>query len=126
MKTVFFDFNNMLDAKKALTTLKEAGLQAHLDISEKNRAEFATEITPWFSHYSGILPTLTFARRKQSRPLADGYPGQAHTMVQGMGFFDSTSDFPVARLYVRIQEDLNEKVKNLLSGLDGLRDNRLN
>ena len=118
MTTYRMDFESLYEARKALAKLKEFGFNnSYLDVVENYNEEFAEEINinipqnvPCYS--SAILRSGRNKATLEKAPLVANNP-----LVSGVGSLCELAGNRAASLFVTIQSEKLEEIKNILKDL---------
>jgi hypothetical protein len=120
MSKVHANFQQMLQARKAVQALRDMGyVNAHLDAVEKFFDEHATEINVPGTHNAPSLSALVLKSRGQMYDIGKGPLMAANPYVSGVGSYNELSDDSNTRLIVSVEDDKYDEVKKLITELGG-------
>ncbi|MCX7710033.1 MAG: hypothetical protein N2484_09295 [Clostridia bacterium] len=120
MSKIHASFSRMIDAKKALDTIKDKGLgNGYLDAVDGFFEEYSEEINFAGTQAAPSLSGLVLRSRGNIVNIDKAPLVAANPMVSGMGTYQDLADSVKARLTLTI-DDANEKeVKALLQEMGG-------
>ena len=121
MKKFHVDFESMLDARKALSALKEKGYQkVHLDMLENYMEEYSAEINVPGTVSAPSLSALVLKSRSFNQDASKAPLIAANPMVSGVGSYCELAGNPAVRLVVTVEDEKLDEVNGIIRSFESV------